>query len=361
MTEFLVNAWQGWQRFWFDKTDPLPVCVMRWPMVGMILYTHLIWTFDFEAFFSDQASWQSREFVQQYQSEQFAYSFWWLVSAQWMWAVHCVCLLVISLFWVGFATPITGWMTLLIVVSYANRVPLAMYGLDQVNGIAAFYLAIAPSGSRLSVDAWIRRKRFQLAASGRRAGSMIATIAFWGACPEHYCRSSSSTRLALRLFQVHLCFIYLWGGLGKLQGETWWNGEAIWYAVSSLDYQSNDLTWIVYFPWLYQALSVGTWAWEISFPILVWQDRLRPWVLMVGLTMHLGIGMFMGMWTFGLAMLFLYLSFIPAEAYRVLWTRAHRWLKDLLGETETGGTHLSVSACDGVTGGSKVLTKSDGG
>lgn len=42
---------------------------MRWPMVGMILYTHLTWSFDFDAFFADQASSQSREFIREYQAE----------------------------------------------------------------------------------------------------------------------------------------------------------------------------------------------------------------------------------------------------------------------------------------------------
>lgn len=73
-----------------------------------------------------------------------------------MWATHLLSLFLIALFWIGLATPVTGWLCFLIVVSYANRVPLAMYGLDQVNGIAALYLAIAPCGARLSADAWIR-------------------------------------------------------------------------------------------------------------------------------------------------------------------------------------------------------------
>jgi hypothetical protein len=322
MIDSIAKAWDSWQRFWFAKEDLLAVSVMRWPMVGMILYTHLIWTFDFEAFFADQASWQSREFVQEYQSEQFAYSFWWYIPSQWMWTAHFVSLMILSLFWIGFATPITGWFCFMIVVSYANRVPLAMYGLDQVNGIAALYLAIAPCGGRLSVDAWIRRRLQNISEASRVTGRMmnwVAKVPFWGVSQQVYAQPTSSARLSLRLFQVHLCFIYLWGGLGKLQGETWWNGEAVWLTAASLDYQSNDLTWLAHFPWLYQSLSVATWVWEISFPILVWQPYLRPWVLMVGVMMHLGIGMFLGMWTFGLAMIFMYLAFIPAETYTALW------------------------------------------
>ena len=345
MTDVLAKVWDSWQRFWFAKEDSLAVCVMRWPMVGMIFYTHLIWTFDFEAFFADQASWQSREFVRQYQVEQFAYSLWWYVPSQWMWPAHLIALLVIFLFWIGFATPITGWLCFVIVVSYANRVPLAMYGLDQVNGIAALYLAIAPCGGRLSVDAWIRqrlRNVDDIPTVTRRILNGVAKVPFWGVCQRIYAQPMSSARLAIRLFQVHLCFIYLWGGLGKLQGETWWNGEAVWLTAASLDYQSNDLTWLVHFPWLYQSLSIATWVWEISFPILVWQPRLRPWVLMVGVMMHLGIGMFLGMWTFGLAMIFIYLAFIPAETYNVIACRAALLWQRRISEPDSAGI---VSGC----------------
>lgn len=300
MSSVARRLWDSWQQFWFAKESPLVVSIMRWPLVGMIFYTHLIWTFDLEAFFADEGSWQSRELVQRFQAEQFAYSFWWYIPQAWMWATHFLSLSIIFLFWIGLATPITGWLTFIIVVSYANRIPLAMYGLDQVNGIAALYLAISPCGDLFSADAWIRNRR------------QVQPV-----------EPKSSARLAIRLFQVHLCLIYLWGGLGKLQGETWWSGEAIWLTAANLDYQSNDLTWIVHFPWLYQSLSVATWVWEISFPILVWHPGLRPLVLLVGVGMHLGIGMFMGMWTFGLAMLFLYLAFIPAETFRYL---AERWV-----------------------------------
>jgi hypothetical protein len=337
MIQLLSDAWRNWRRFWFDEEDPLAVCVMRWPMVGMILYTHFIWTFDFEAFFSDHASWQSRDFIQQYQSQQFAYSFWWYVPSDWAWAAHFLSLAIITFFWVGFLTPITGWLCFAIVVSYANRVPLAMYGLDQVNGIAALYLALSPCGARLSVDSWIRRRL-----QGKQS-------------VDDHAAPSASARLAIRLFQVHLCFIYLWGGLGKLQGQTWWNGEAIWLAAASSDYQSNDLTWIVYFPWLYQTLSVGTWVWEISFPILVWHSKLRPWVLMIGVSMHLGIGMFMGMWTFGLAMLFLYLAFIPANGYRTFAAVAKQFLINFLHRVEPDESPIEVSS-----GGPEVLAESRG-
>ena len=47
----------------------------------------------------------------------------------------------------------------LITVSYANRVGIALFGLDDINAVLALYLAIGPSGAAYSLDRlWARRK-----------------------------------------------------------------------------------------------------------------------------------------------------------------------------------------------------------
>ena len=37
-----------------------------------------------------------------------------------------------------------------------------------------------------------------------------------------------ANNVATRLLQVHLCVIYMFGGLAKVRGETWWDGSAMW-------------------------------------------------------------------------------------------------------------------------------------
>ena len=49
----------------------------------------------------------------------------------------------------------------------------------------------------------------------------------------------------------------------------------------------------------------------MTFWTLIWNRTLRPFVLAIGLLMHLGIGAALGMWTFGLAMPIAYLAFVP--------------------------------------------------
>jgi len=298
--QIVTGAFKAWNRFWFTPIDPSVLGIMRIFSGGMILYTHVIWTLRLDDFFGPNG-WQGHRLLASFHSGRTFFTFWQYVPEHLRWPMHWLSLIVLVLFVIGYKTRITAILTYIIVVSYAQRVPMANFGLDQMNGIAALYLAIGPCGSAFSLDRWLEKRKFPERTS--IAPSVMANV-------------------ATRLVQVHLCVIYTFAGISKLQGELWWNGFAVWNAAANLEYQSNSLLWLAHVPWLCQILTLTTIAWEISFWTLVWNRKLRPFVLFVGAMMHLGIGAFLGMWTFGLAMVFMYLSFLPPE---VLFAMRSRW------------------------------------
>ncbi len=71
------------------------------------------------------------------QADQFAWSFWWWVPVSLHVTVHLVCLVILAAFMLGAFTPATSCLAYLITIAYANRAPMANYGLDQINGMAA--------------------------------------------------------------------------------------------------------------------------------------------------------------------------------------------------------------------------------
>ena len=296
------NLFSAWHRFWFTPTDPIVPSAARVLSGGMLFYTLLVWSVDLESFFSSQTGWQSLELVERLQQQDAARSLWWLVPDAHLWAAHIVFLVIVGMYWLGLGTTVTKWCALVIAISYCNRVPLANYGLDQINVMLTLYLCLGPCGRRLSLDHAIgRRWQRLLKRESRLPGP------------------SETAGLSIRMIQVHMCLIYVCAGLSKLQGESWWNGQAVWRAAANYEYQQFSLTWLAEAPWLYQIATIGTWMWEISFVFLVWNRYARLPVLMIGLSMHLGIGMFMGMWTFGLIMCFAYTAFVPAAVlYRAL-------------------------------------------
>ena len=96
--------------------------------------------------------------------------------------------------------------------------------------------------------------------------------------------------MAQRLIQVHMCVIYLFAGISKLQGPSWWSGEAMWRAFANLEYQSLDMTWLAWHPWLVNLMSHVSVVWEIAFCVLIWKPLWRPLMLAVAVVLHVGIG-----------------------------------------------------------------------
>ena len=286
-----------WDAFWFKPADPTLLGLLRILTGLMLLYTHAVWGLVLGQFFGP-VSWLSPALVRAIQQDQYTYSFWWIVADGWMWPVYGFSMAVLLLFTLGLFTRVTSVLSLLVVISFAHRVPQATFGLDQINAMLTLYLAIGPSGQALSLDRLIAR-RWRGSAASRPAPSARAN-------------------LALRLINVHMCVIYFFAGISKLQGEAWWTGEAMWRAFSNLEYQSIDMTWLAWYPWLLNLVTHLSVLWEIFFCVLIWRPRLRPLMLAGAVVLHVGIGACLGMWTFGLIMLVGCASFLPHQAVRDL-------------------------------------------
>jgi len=306
MNRFLMNchnhlqeALVGWNRFWFTPTDPATLGLLRISAGAMLFDTHLVWTLRLNDFFGTTGLVTSAV-VKVTRGSHFAWSFWNAIESPGLvWAVHIASLAVLALFTVGLWTRWTSILAFLVTVSYVNRVPITLFGLDQINGMLVLYLMLAPSGAAYSTDRLIQR---------RRAGQ--------GGAPVPY---STSANIVTRLIQVHLCVVYFFAGTGKLFGESWWNGTALWLAFGNYEYQSVDMTWLAHWPWIINFMTHITLAWEISYAALIWPKWTRPIMLILAVPLHLGISITMGMFTFGMIMLIANLAFVsPSLVRRIL-------------------------------------------
>jgi hypothetical protein len=286
---FIPRVVNGWNEFWYTPVDPTSLGAIRILTGLMLLYTHAVWGLALHDFFGPDG-WISRDLVDIVEQDQIAFSFWWLVPPRWLWPAYVLAMLILALFTAGLWTRITAILSFLIVVSFVNRVPEALFGLDKINVILTLYLAIGPSGRALSLDRFFARRR--------------------GAPPP---APSASANFALRLIQVHMCIIYFIAGISKLQGAPWWNGEAMWMAFGNLEYQSADMTWVAWHPWFVNFLTHMTVLWELSFCVFVWIPLLRPLMLASAVVLHVGIGATLGIWTFSLVMLIGCASFLPPD------------------------------------------------
>lgn len=122
-------------------------------------------------------------------------------------------------------------------------------------------------------------------------------------------------------FGIQISLVYAVAGLYKVQGETWRNGTALYYAfrggqfvwpgVSELLYQSA---------WFTTVISYFTVFFQISFPFLMIMNRYtRTTAVCIGVMFHIGIALFLGLFTFSFFMLSVDLAMIDDAEYRALF------------------------------------------
>jgi hypothetical protein len=250
------------------------------------------------------------------------FSLWFHVSDPTSMAVaHAVILGVMVLFTLGLFTRVTSVLTWLAAISYIHRTQHVLFGMDTMMNLLLIYLMIGNSGAALSLDRLINRYR-AARASLRRGGKVDAATQVYLDRPP----PSLSAGLALRLVQVHFCFIYMASGLSKLKGPAWWSTNAFWDTVINPEFTLVQYQWyewlirqLVTFRPVYAAMAAGgvvfTLALEIGLPFLVW-TRMRPYVVIAACLFHLGIAVSMGLVLFGLLMMTLLLAYIPGSVIR---------------------------------------------
>jgi hypothetical protein len=366
LAEVLGRIVRAWDRFWFSKADPTTLGLIRICAGLITLYVHLAYTGDLQQLFGKDA-WLSLEKMNLIRHEQpvvtppmgweqprplpapksdaetkyvneymqrwdgvdprmtiakgyAIWSVWYHVTdPRWMAVVHGLFLLVMLLFTVGFCTRVTSVLTWMAALSYIQRAPTTLFGLDTMMIIVLLYLMIAPSGAALSVDRLIARWWAR-----RQARRKHRPEPAWEPPAP-----SVSANFALRLLQIHFCIIYLASGTSKLQGPAWWNGTAMWGTMAN--YEFAPLNWARYEDFLvflcqhrplWELVTSGgvifTLVLEIGFPFLVW-PRATRWLMIIGSVMlHVGISMTMGLTTFSLMMLCMLLAFVPTAAVKQL-------------------------------------------
>jgi HTTM domain len=192
---------------------------------------------------------------------------------------------------VGWHTRLAALAVFVVMLSFQRRDIFVFNSGDVVLRIEALYLALAPAGAALSLD---RR---------RTAGS------FWDA--------QVRAPWGLRLMQVQLSIIYLTTVHDKLTGTTWNEGTAVSYALRLTDLQAFALPdWLTTNAVLMNFATWGTLVLELSLGVLVWNRRLRPWVLGAGIVMHMIFLLTLAVAFFSFAMYVLYLSFVPEDTAR---------------------------------------------
>lgn len=119
----------------------------------------------------------------------------------------------------------------------------------------------------------------------------------------------------LRVLQTVLIIIYFAAGWTKAFGEGAWLTHADTLKLTMQGFHRTDLAaWALrQFPdWLWTVLQGGTVLFELGAPLWFVLRVTRPWALLAGIGLHLGIALTMqNVWPFSLQMIAFYPLFIP--------------------------------------------------
>jgi len=187
-------------------------------------------------------------------------------------SVHALSLVMLLLGIASRAAAAVAWCTNLLLIYAGGGL---LYGMDYFTHIALTYCVIMPTGACLSV--WPRRA----------------------------IESSVSAGVTLKMLRLQMGIVYASSGIEKALGEQWWNGEAIWRAVTLPVFSQLDMTWLARVPFLAAAVGWSVLLVEGAYPVFMgWKKTRSVWLLLV-IGMHFGIGLSMGMWLFASIMMIL--------------------------------------------------------
>jgi hypothetical protein len=290
--DLLTAAVDGWSRFWF-RPEPTTALGLVRILFGLVV---IGWAF---ALLPDLLTFMGRDGVLPVQpSSRYAW------GPLQLWHSDRAVIAVWAVLLVGAAVLVVGWrsrvaaaVVFVCLMTLLRRDNYIFNAGDGLLRIEALLLALSPCGSALSLD---RR---------RTAGS------FWGA--------QVRAPWVIRLLQVQVSIIYLATVRDKLSGTTWNEGTAVSYALRLPELSVFPVPhWLTTNALLMNAATWGTLLAEIAIGVLVWHRRLRPWVLGLGVLLHLSILLTLAVGFFSWAVWVLYLAFVPPEV-------AQRWVDRL--------------------------------
>jgi hypothetical protein len=174
---------------------------------------------------------------------------------------------------IGILPSLTALICLFFQVSFMNSGQYYIYGVDYFILAALFYCILFPVGQQLAVNLFNQKRKKQ------------------------------SWVFYTRVLQIHVCLVYFISGFDKGLGYDWWNGEAIWTTMMGLNFRSVDVSFMAEYPLIPTILGWSVLLIEFGYPFFIYWKKTRYLWLTMTILMHVGIGVFLGLYYFASVMI----------------------------------------------------------
>lgn len=274
----------AWQRFWFESSSPEQMGLFR-VLVGSVMFVAaLLRTWDLEFFFSKTGIMQLSAIPEVMTDSRFRLSLFTLFpSISAIWIGHVLLLIALLLLIFGVFPRLMAATALVLHLSFIHRNVSIAYGVHVLTSYYLFYLCFADYRPR-STPIDLRKA--------------LGSVSF-------------------RMSQIQLCVVYAFAGLDKVRGSSWWRGDAAWMIFGVHQRSVVDMAWLGHFPAVIAFVTYVTLFWEVYFPVLVWFKPVgRRIAISVGLLVHTGIALSMGLFCFSALMMSSYVLFLDEDVVR---------------------------------------------
>ncbi len=298
----ILNIFKSWDGFWFKPVDIVPLSCFRFCFCSVLLVMYLIRFFDIRIFFYESGlmSGSSAKALRRMYSDK-AFDFI-LSSDVLLYLCYLSFIIILLLMALGVAGRLLYVIAFVLHLIFMQRNPSIVFGADMTATFWLFYLMFTNSNRQIKWVHYLLNRRKGLISDRQEKGDWLNTMGF-------------------RFIQIQMCVIYMFSGLEKLRGGSWWEGTAIWEALSFYDFTLMDFSFLLSFPLISAVLVAFTVLFEIYFPVLIWLPRLRKFLLLSGLFLHLGIAFCLNLYFFSFIILSSYVLFIPPESLKKFLNR----------------------------------------
>ncbi len=292
-----------WNTFWFEETSPAPLCIFRLLFGILLLAVGVLLLPETTTWFGDKGLLSWKTALAYTGAERFSLLHLFGISDTVLYGLLTVYMIASLGLCVGFKPRICSAVVFLILTTLHHRNPAVMNSGDTLMRIFAFLLIFAPSGAMYAI--------------GRRGGN------------DNGSGSPQLQPWAQRLMQLQIAAVYAQTVVGKLDGEMWRNGTALYYA-SRLE-ELYRLPVPIFFDHIFtiKLFTWGTLVAEAMLATLVWsRPPLRYYVLGLGVLLHLGIEWSMNIPVFEWLMISSFVLFVEpsdVEAAVKRITRKFTW------------------------------------
>jgi hypothetical protein len=285
MSQPFVRVTNAWQHFWFDPQETSTLAIFRIAF-GLVA---IGWTAtlgpNLSAFYGPDG-------IVPHQLPDGPGA--WGILDIWHGWVAVVVLFVVTLtaataLTVGMFSRFAAALVWIGIVSFEHRNSLVSNSGDGLVRNLAFFCMLAPSGESLSIDRLLKTR-------------------------ERFWEFPARAPWALRLIQLQISIGYLTAVWDKSGNALWRAGTGVSYSLRIQDiHRFATPSFVTHSVIVTELFTYGTLVTELSLAILIWNKTLRPWILPMGVLLHLSIDFWVLVGFFSYAMFCGYLAFTPPE------------------------------------------------